>query len=134
MTLKGRWHELKDPIHGYIRLSGDERAVLDTPPVQRLRHIHQLALAMRVYPGATHRRFEHSLGVMHLAGRAFDAVVQNAGRFEGALPLPDGMESGYWRAVVRMAALLHDLGHLPFSHAAEDLLPPASATRTSAPP
>ncbi len=123
MTPGGRWHEIKDPIHGFVRLSGPERELLDARPVQRLRHIHQLALAMQVYPGATHRRFEHSLGVMHLAGRAFDAVSGNAERFEGALPLPDGLDRAYWRSVVRMAALLHDLGHLPFSHAAEDLLP-----------
>lgn len=116
-------HEIKDPIHGFIRVSGAERALLDARPVQRLRHIHQLALSMLVYPGATHRRFEHSLGVMHLAGRAFDAIAAGAERFEGALPLPPGADPSYWRTVVRMAALCHDLGHLPFSHAAEDLLP-----------
>ncbi|ADV68846.1 HD domain-containing protein [Deinococcus maricopensis] len=118
-----RTHELKDPIHGFVRLSSAERALLDTPPVQRLRHIHQLALSMMVYPGATHRRFEHSLGVMHLAGRAFDAITTNHARFPGALPPPDDADLPYWRTVVRMAALTHDLGHLPFSHAAEDLLP-----------
>jgi HD superfamily phosphohydrolase len=62
-------HEIRDPIHVFIRLSSDERRVLDSRPFQRLRHIHQLAMTYLIYPGATHRRFEHSLGVMELAGR-----------------------------------------------------------------
>ncbi|MFC4452280.1 HD domain-containing protein [Deinococcus sonorensis] len=118
-----RQHEIKDPVHGFLRLSEAERQLIDSAPVQRLRHIHQLALSFLVYPGATHRRFEHSLGVMHLAGRAFDALVRNQDRFEGALPPPAGLDLGYWRRVLRAAALLHDVGHLPFSHAAEALLP-----------
>lgn len=78
-----------------------------------------------VYPGATHRRFEHALGVMELAGRVFDVVTD--GRFvhkDVSEVIPTGVELQYYRRVVRMAALCHDLGHLPFSHAAEDLLPP----------
>lgn len=55
-------HEIRDPLYGFIRVSAQEREILDLPAVQRLRHIHQLALTMLVYPGATHRRFEHSLG------------------------------------------------------------------------
>jgi hypothetical protein len=62
-------HEIRDPIHNFIRLDDEERSVLDSRPFQRLRHIHQLALTYLVYPGATHRRFEHSLGVMELATR-----------------------------------------------------------------
>lgn len=58
--------EIRDPLHVFVRLEGDEPAVLDSAPFQRLRHIHQLALTYLVYPGATHRRFEHSLGVMEL--------------------------------------------------------------------
>ena len=60
-------HEIRDPIHVFVRLDTHERKVLDSRPFQRLRHIHQLALTYLVYPGATHRRFEHSLGVMELA-------------------------------------------------------------------
>jgi HD superfamily phosphohydrolase len=63
-------HEIRDPIHVFIKLDSDERKVLNSRPFQRLRHIHQLALTYLVYPGATHRRFEHSLGVMELAGRS----------------------------------------------------------------
>jgi uncharacterized protein len=121
-------HEIRDPIHVFVRLDDEEREVLNSRSFQRLRHIHQLALTYLVYPGATHKRFEHSLGVMELAGRVFDVVtnpsnvsdpVRNALR---SLGKPDQLI--YWRRVLRMAALCHDLGHLPFSHAAEkELLP-----------
>jgi HD superfamily phosphohydrolase len=62
-------HEIRDPLHVFIRLDSYERKVLNSRPFQRLRHIHQLGLTYLLYPGATHRRFEHSLGVMELAGR-----------------------------------------------------------------
>ncbi len=68
-------HEIRDPIHVFVRLTSDERRVLDSKPFQRLRHIHQLALTYLVYPGATHKRFEHSLGVMELASRAYDIIT-----------------------------------------------------------
>ena len=71
-TMSKRIQEIRDPIHVFVRLDGDERKVLDSHPFQRLRHVHQLALTHLVYPGATHKRFEHSLGVM---GRAvFEAL------------------------------------------------------------
>ena len=113
--------EIRDPVHGFISLDETERRVLDSRPMQRLKHIHQLALTYQVYPGATHKRFEHSLGVMELAGRAFDVLTR-----DGAVS-PFGSsnleELQYWRKVTRVAALCHDLGHMPFSHAAESLLP-----------
>ncbi len=118
-------HEIRDPIHVFIRFDDDERRVIDSRPFQRLRHIHQLAMTYLVYPGASHKRFEHSLGVMELAGKVYD-VVMNRG-------LPKNLEEyvkgkgqdfTYWRSVLRMAALCHDLGHLPFSHAAETHLLP----------
>ena len=123
-------HEIRDPIHVFIRLESVEREVLNSRPVQRLRHIHQLALTHLLYPGATHRRFEHSLGVMELAGRVYDIVtdpesVRQHSAVSAIVPPRESMEHAYWRRVVRMAALCHDIGHLPFSHAAEaELLPP----------
>jgi len=68
-------HEIRDPIHNFIRLNSEERKVLDSGPFQRLRYIHQLGLTYLIYPGATHRRFEHSLGVMELAGRVYDIIT-----------------------------------------------------------
>ena len=121
-------HEIRDPVHTFVRLDSNEREVLDSRPFQRLRHIHQLALTYFVYPGATHRRFEHSLGVMELADRVFDIVTDRANVTDRIrnrlheLDQPDKLT--YWRRVLRMAALCHDVGHLPFSHAAEgELLP-----------
>ncbi len=115
------FHELRDPIHVFIRMDSDERKVLNSRPFQRLRHIHQLALTNFVYPGATHMRFEHSLGVMELAGRVFDVVTATGNihkEVREILPARED-EIRYWRKALRMAALCHDLGHLPFSHAAE---------------
>ncbi len=126
------YHEIRDPIHVFIKLDNDERKVLNSYPFQRLRNIHQLALSYLVYPGATHKRFEHSLGVMELAGRVFDVVTNKVAidnKIGELIPdiieiINDKKKLGYWRTVLRMAALCHDLGHLPFSHAAEkDLLP-----------
>ena len=121
-------HEIRDPVHTFVRLDNDERQVLDSRPFQRLRHVHQLALTYLVYPGATHKRFEHSLGVMELASRVFDIVTNRDNVSEhvrARLPELDRPDTlAYWRRVLRMAALCHDVGHLPFSHAAErELLP-----------
>ena len=119
-------NEIRDPIHVFIHFSDDERRVIDSVPFQRLRHIHQLALTYLVYPGASHKRFEHSLGVMELASKVYD-VVTNPELPRSLLDyVPDKSPESrqYWYKVLRMAALCHDLGHLPFSHAAEkDLLP-----------
>lgn len=116
-------HEFRDPIHTFIRVSSDERKVIDSHPFQRLRHIHQLALTFLVYPGATHRRFEHSLGVMDLAGRIFDVITRYPRHPEIQEIFPSDQQLSYWRTVVRMGALCHDLGHIPFSHGAEAVLP-----------
>jgi uncharacterized protein len=120
-------HEIRDPIHIFVRLDSHEREVLNSRLFQRLRHVHQLALTYLVYPGATHKRFEHSLGVMELAGRVFDVITDNAtDEIRSRLtPLNNLDERRYWRRVLRMAALCHDVGHLPFSHAAEKQLLPA---------
>ncbi len=122
-----RHNEVRDPLHVFIDFDHAERAVIDSRPFQRLRDVHQLALSYLVYPGASHKRFEHSLGVMEVAGRIFDVVtrpdkVNDAVR--DVIPEHGGPEHQYWRTVLRIAALCHDLGHLPFSHAAEETLLP----------
>jgi len=120
-------HEIRDPIHGFIKITDDERRILDSAPVQRLRHIHQLALTFFVYPGATHRRFEHSLGAMELAARIFDVVTHSKILCDEVRQfVPASQEKlDHWRRTLRAAALLHDIGHLPFSHATEKKLLPA---------
>jgi HD superfamily phosphohydrolase len=121
-----RLHEIRDPIHTFVRLETAERTVVNSPAYQRLRYIHQLAMTYLVYPGASHSRFEHCLGVMELASRIFDVVTDHRNLHSDVrsrVYLAGSHEHSYWRRVLRMAALCHDLGHLPFSHAAEDTLP-----------
>jgi len=126
-------HEIRDAVHVFVRLDSDERKVLDSRPFQRLRSIHQLALTYLVYPGATHTRFEHSLGVMELAERAYRVITakENVNGSVGSVVPANDEAWGYWRRVLRMAALCHDIGHLPFSHAAEERLLPAGSTHES---
>ncbi len=97
---------IRDPVHGTIVLDGLETRLIDTPQFQRLRHIRQLGLTHLTYPGAHHTRFEHSLGTLYLADR-----------MARALALPEEEV-----ARVRLAALLHDVGHMPFSHDAEEVV------------
>ena len=122
-----RLHEVRDAVHVFVGFDDDERLIIDSPPFQRLRHIHQLALTYNVYPGASHKRFEHCLGVMHLAGRVYDVITRSdkiSDPVRTTIPDRSQNDFGYWRTVVRMAALCHDMGHLPFSHAAEEELLP----------
>src|SRR6187431_1500943 len=101
-----RIHEIRDPLHDFIRLDRQERMLVDTGPFQRLRYIHQLALTFLVYPGASHRRFEHSLGVMHLAGKVFDVITEVANIHPDVEYLiPDRKNLPYWRTVLCLAAL-----------------------------
>ncbi len=102
---------IRDPLWDNIRLDPAALAVLDTPPVQRLRYIRQLGHAFLVYPGATHTRFEHALGAYHLTCRALSSL-SDRGELD-AVPNDE-------RLAVRLAALLHDIGHYPFSHALEE--------------
>src|SRR5437879_7267787 len=97
---------VRDPIHGFIPLSSDEAEIVETPVFQRLRGIKQLALANLVYPGALHTRFDHTLGVTHVAGLMADALGLDGDEIE----------------LVQFAALLHDIGHGPFSHVSEHAL------------
>lgn len=103
---------LRDPLWNNIRLDPLALALLETPVLQRLRYVRQLGLAFLVYPGATHSRFEHALGAWHLAGVAL-RLLDERGALAG-IPLRD-------QQVVRAAALLHDVGHYPFSHALEEI-------------
>ena len=107
---KAYWGEIKDPVHGYVYITEDEKEIIDSYPMQRLRRLRQLAGSEYVYPGANHTRFEHCVGVMYLAGK----VVEN--------PNISRIVSDEEVDVVRVAALLHDVGHGPFSHVFEQLL------------
>jgi len=100
--------EIRDPVHGYVRLEGLALELADTPQMQRLRWIKQLGLANLVYPGANHTRFEHSLGAYHMAA----LLTRHLGLEEED------------RLLVGAAALLHDVGHGPLSHATEAALAP----------
>ncbi len=102
---------LRDPLWNNIRIEGAYLRLLDTPAFQRLRYVRQLGLAHLVYPGATHSRFEHALGAYHLAQETVRLLREAGG--EGFRDL-DGR-------IVVAAALLHDIGHYPFSHALEEL-------------
>ncbi|MDX1675816.1 MAG: HD domain-containing protein [Longimicrobiales bacterium] len=106
---------VRDPLWGTIGLDATARAVVDSAAFQRLRYIRQLGLAHLVYPGATHTRFDHALGVYHLMRRAIEGLAER-----GALEAVDPVE----RRLVPLAGLLHDVGHYPFSHALEELEEP----------
>jgi HD superfamily phosphohydrolase len=95
--------QIRDPVHNFIQLREEEAKLISTPLFQRLRGIRQLAMANLVYPGAMHTRFGHSLGVCHVAGLLANRLGLSAEQSE----------------LVRLAALLHDLGHGPFSHVSE---------------
>jgi len=103
---------LRDPLWNNIRLDPLALALLETPVVQRLRYVRQLGLAFLVYPGATHSRFEHALGAWHLAGVAL-RLLEERNALEGI--------DARAQQIVRAAALLHDVGHYPFSHALEEI-------------
>lgn len=103
---------VRDPIHDWISLDEREWRAVDTPVYQRLRGIHQLAMTYLVYPGTTHTRFEHSLGVRHVAGRIVERLADKS---------PDLFPEEQQQTVLH-AALLHDVGHGPFSHVSEQVL------------
>jgi len=104
------WGEIKDPVYGYVYITEAEKEIIDSFPVQRLRRLRQLAGTEFVYPGANHTRFEHSVGVMHLAG----LLSEN--------PNLSQVLSEDEVQIIRIAALLHDVGHGPFSHVFEHIL------------
>jgi uncharacterized protein len=106
-----------DPVHHFIELSTAEARLLDVPAVQRLRRLRQLGLAYLAFPSAEHSRFTHALGALAIGSRAFDVLVQHGRAF-----FDDEAAIAYQRRLVRVALLLHDVGHGPFSHASESIL------------
>jgi HD superfamily phosphohydrolase len=105
-----KYLDIVDPIHNFIRVYETELKIIDSPIFQRLRRIRQLSGAHLTYPGAQHSRFEHSLGVLHIAGQAAMALKEK------------GLLSSDQIRDIRLAALLHDVGHGPFSHLFEEVL------------
>lgn len=113
-----------DPVQGGIKLFRHERAVIDHALFQRLRHVHQTSLLSTVFPGCTHTRFEHSVGTMRIAGKLFRNVVRSYLRELDSLDSETHRKvqevANYAYCCFRLAALLHDTGHAPFSHQFED--------------
>ena len=108
--MKKTYLDIIGPIHDFVRVNNSELEIIDTPIFQRLRRIKQLSGAHLIYPGAQHTRFEHSLGVMHIASMACQSLLEKS-----IIPL-DEIQN------LRFAGLLHDIGHGPFSHLFEEVL------------
>jgi HD superfamily phosphohydrolase len=107
---------IRDPIHGAIEITADERALLDSPQYQRLRNVKQLGFADLAFPGATHTRYAHGLGAMAVATKVFDVL--------GPRLVLEPEDRERFRQTLRLAVLFHDLGHAPLSHATERIMPP----------
>ena len=107
--------EFRDPIHGFIPIYDQEFEIIQDPVFQRLRRIKQLSFGYFVYHGAEHSRFGHVIGVMHLVERALNKIQENAKKIGITIDIPE-----YEIKLARFAALLHDVGHHPFSHALDN--------------
>lgn len=105
--MKKNYLDIVDPIHGFVRVEGPECEIIESRMFQRLRRIRQLSGAHLTYPGAQHTRFEHSLGVMHIAGQTARLLQEKS-----------ALDSEH---ILRLAGLLHDIGHGPFSHLFEEI-------------
>lgn len=118
-------YEIRDPVHGFIEFNDWEKEIIAHPAFQRLRRIRQLALTDMIYPGAMHSRFEHSLGVMHLVTKMFDSIIKKEENKKILKDLLNYEDEGLKRdrQIIRFAGLLHDIGHAPFSHVSEELMP-----------
>jgi HD superfamily phosphohydrolase len=114
-------YQFRDPVHGFIDVSELECKIINTSAFQRLRNIKQLATTYQVYHGAEHTRFGHSLGVMHLVTKAFASVTGKHPNLFKDNCEENGVVVLWYRQVLRLIALTHDLGHAPFSHVSEDL-------------
>ena len=116
MSRSKRFSVLRDPVHGDVYLTHEELRVLDTPEMQRLRGIKQLGTAYLVYPGAVHTRFDHSIGTVHVAQKMIEAI-----RLSFDLDPAGSLSISEEEArVIRIAALLHDVAHIPHGHSIED--------------
>ncbi len=132
--------QIRDPVLGWIWLTEDEVKLIDECPfIQRLRYIHQLGLAHLVYPTARHTRFDHSLGVVHLATKMFQSLVEHLstrGLLDQLLSSLNVKDLGvsYLLRHLRFAALIHDIGHLPFSHSLDNFITCALASKIETSP
>ena len=117
--------EIRDPVHGAIELNSEEMEVVNSGAYQRLREIKQLGFAEFSFPGATHNRFLHSMGVCHLSGLAFEGALKG---FE----FSSSSNRKRLKQCLRLAALLHDIGHGPLSHTTEEVMPLLKELKVSA--
>ena len=123
--MEDRLYEIRDIVYGFIQFDDQEWEIINHPVYQRLRRIKQLSLTDMAYPGAQHTRLEHSFGVMQMATDIYNSIISK----ERARKLLQEQyrlnEGGFdrYRKIIRLAALLHDIGHTPFSHTGENLMP-----------
>lgn len=115
--------EIRDPVHGSIHILDEEVAIIRADLFQRLRNIKQLGFSEYVFPGATHTRFIHSIGVMHIATKAFDKLFAN---------IPNGPDRQRLKETLKLGCLLHDIGHAPLSHSTETVMPRLADLKISA--
>ncbi|MEW6265694.1 MAG: HD domain-containing protein [Thermodesulfobacteriota bacterium] len=123
MSSPDKTYEIRCPVYGFISLNDWEMEIINHKHFQRLRRIRQLGWTDFIYPGTMHTRFEHSLGVMHMATLLFEGIVKRSSEVISRERALDETGLSRHKVLVRLAALLHDVGHAPFSHASEDLFP-----------
>ena len=113
--------EIRDPVHGSIPINDSEIQIIEHPFFQRLRNIKQLGFSEYVFPGATHTRYLHSIGVMNVATLVFNSLFKDQ----------NSKEIQRLKESLRLGCLLHDIGHAPLSHSTESVMPMVSALKLS---